>query len=42
MLKFVLAKGSYGNLVARFADRCNAHDVLQCPSALADRARTHL
>ena len=42
MLKFLLAKGSDSNLMARFDNRCNAHDVLQCPSALADRARTHL
>ncbi len=42
MLKFLLAKGSDSNLSARFANRCETHDVLQCPSALADRARTHL
>jgi hypothetical protein len=42
MLKFLLSKSSDSNLLARFANRCETHDVLQCPSALADRARTHL
>jgi len=33
------AESSSGEFVARFADRCKTHDILQCPSAnRADRA----
>jgi len=32
---FVFAKGSDGDLLARFANRRETHDVLQCPSGPA-------
>jgi hypothetical protein len=35
MLKLVFAKGSDGDLPARFADGSKTHDVLQCPSGPA-------
>src|ERR1035438_7824663 len=40
-LKFLFADGGGGDLAARFADRGETHNVLQCPSAnRADRACT--
>src|ERR1700675_2251672 len=32
-MEFLVAKRRDGNLAARFADRDQTHDVLQCPSA---------
>jgi hypothetical protein len=42
VLKFLFAESGYSDLLARFADRGKAHDVLQCPSGKPDRACTHL
>src|SRR5207244_7786485 len=36
--KFLFSKGSDSNFLARFANWGETHDVLQCPSAAADRA----
>src|SRR5207248_2276180 len=36
--KFLFFKGSDSNFLARFANWGETHDVLQCPSAAADRA----
>jgi len=33
VVEFLFAERSDGNLAARFADRNQTHDVLQCPSA---------
>jgi hypothetical protein len=38
VMKLFVLQGSNGNFVARLANRSETHDVLQCPSAVADRA----
>jgi hypothetical protein len=35
VMELVLAKGSDGGFLARFANRGETHDVLQCPSGPA-------
>jgi hypothetical protein len=35
MLEFLFAKRSYSDFQARFANRCETHNTLQCPSGFA-------
>src|ERR1700686_1974333 len=41
-MEFLFPQVCGRDLMARFADRGQTHDVLQCPSAAADGACTHL
>src|SRR5215813_415883 len=38
VLKFLFSERYSSDFLARFTNRCETHDVLQCPSASADRA----